>query len=291
NRDGRFEWYVTSVFREFPPPDNPGNMLYLNLGPHTYLEVSGPAGVNDGAWGWGTVAVDIDHDTWVDLLEVNGRLAAPWAGQPARLFHNNGNLTFSDIAATSGFDHADEGRSLAWLDADADGDLDVLVTTNTGALTYYRNETPDIGNWLRIVLDTSVNSLLAPNGFGTRVIATVGPYSYHRYLSSDPSYLATSEPVVHFGLDTATTVDELRIEWPKGYVTVMTDVPVNQHLTIVAPPLGDVNADGGVGVLDFLDMLAGWGPCPFPPDPCLADLDNDGQVGVVDFLILLANWS
>jgi hypothetical protein len=290
NNDGAFEWYVTSIFSETPPPDNPGNMLYWNVGVHSYVEISGFAGVNDGAWGWGTVAVDLDHDTWVDILEVNGRAAVPWANQPARLFHNNTNLTFDDIAATAGFDHAGEGRSLAYLDADRDGDLDILVSTNAGPLAYYRNETAAIGTWLRITLDTSLNPLLAPDGFGTRVIATVGGTAYHRFMSGSPSYLATSELTVHFGFDTATTVDELWIEWTKGYVTVLTDVAVNQHLTIVAPAIGDIDGDGSVGITDFLDILGAWGPCPDPPEPCLADLDNDGEVGIVDFLDLLAYW-
>jgi hypothetical protein len=290
NNDGQFEWYVTSVYSETPPPENPGNMLYWNVGVHTFVELSGFAGVNDGAWGWGTLPVDLDHDTWVDILEVNGRPSEPWANQPARLFYNNGNLTFNDIAGVAGFDHADEGRSLACLDADLDGDLDILVSTNSGPLAYYRNDTPGIGNWLRITLDTGPNPLLAPNGFGTRVIATVGGTAYHRYLSGHPSYLATSELTVHFGFDQETTVDELRVEWPKGYVTVLTDVAVNQQMTIVAPPIGDLDGDGVVGVTDFLDMLAAWGPCPDPPEPCLSDLDNDGEVGVTDFLDLLAFW-
>jgi hypothetical protein len=37
-------------------------------------------------------------------------------------------------------------------------------------------------------------------------------------------------------------------------------------------------------------MLARWGPCPDPPDPCPADLDGDGTVDYDDFVILLANW-
>ncbi len=42
---------------------------------------------------------------------------------------------------------------------------------------------------------------------------------------------------------------------------------------------------------DFLLLLAGWGPCPDPPEPCPADLDRNGIVGVTDFLILLSHWS
>ena len=51
--------------------------------------------------------------------------------------------------------------------------------------------------------------------------------------------------------------------------------------------LGDLDGDGEVGIVDFLGLLALWGPCP---DPCIADLDGDGEVGVTDFLIQLANW-
>jgi hypothetical protein len=49
---------------------------------------------------------------------------------------------------------------------------------------------------------------------------------------------------------------------------------------------GDLNADGTVGVLDLLDLLAAWGVCP----ACLADIDGDGTVNVADLLVLLANW-
>ena len=51
---------------------------------------------------------------------------------------------------------------------------------------------------------------------------------------------------------------------------------------------GDIDGDGIVGIIDFLRLLAAWGPCP--KDCCLADLDIDGDVGITDFLLLLANW-
>ncbi len=53
---------------------------------------------------------------------------------------------------------------------------------------------------------------------------------------------------------------------------------------------GDVNADGTVDILDLLDLLREWGPCP-PDGLCPGDLDEDGDVGVSDLLILLANWA
>ncbi|MHC4825404.1 MAG: S8 family serine peptidase [Planctomycetota bacterium] len=48
----------------------------------------------------------------------------------------------------------------------------------------------------------------------------------------------------------------------------------------------DIDGDGEVSVLDFLELLAAWGPNPGHP----ADLNGDGEVDVQDFLILLAGW-
>ncbi len=49
---------------------------------------------------------------------------------------------------------------------------------------------------------------------------------------------------------------------------------------------GDVDGDGAVGIVDFLAVLAAWGPCPGCPE----DLDDNGSVGINDFLALLAAW-
>ena len=57
-------------------------------------------------------------------------------------------------------------------------------------------------------------------------------------------------------------------------------------LTPIRSCVGDIDCDGFVGITDFLDLLAAWGPQPNHP----ADLDGDGVVGIVDFLMLLGNW-
>jgi hypothetical protein len=49
---------------------------------------------------------------------------------------------------------------------------------------------------------------------------------------------------------------------------------------------GDADGSGDVTVVDFLQMLGAWGPCPGCPE----DFDRSGDVGVTDFLDLLANW-
>ncbi|MCH8165930.1 MAG: hypothetical protein IH889_10015 [Planctomycetes bacterium] len=65
-----------------------------------------------------------------------------------------------------------------------------------------------------------------------------------------------------------------------------TDGLVSVLLAPVESPLGDLDADCQVGILDLLFLLAQWGQTGSP-----ADLNNDGLVGILDLLILLANWT
>ena len=49
----------------------------------------------------------------------------------------------------------------------------------------------------------------------------------------------------------------------------------------------DLDGDGGVNVLDLLELLGQWGPC----EPgCTADFDGDGQVGTSDLIKLILNF-
>jgi hypothetical protein len=66
-----------------------------------------------------------------------------------------------------------------------------------------------------------------------------------------------------------------------GFCLFLTDAPC-------VP--GDLDFNNIVNVVDFLEFLTWWGPCPDPWE-CFADLDGDGMVNVVDFLLLLGNWT
>ena len=55
---------------------------------------------------------------------------------------------------------------------------------------------------------------------------------------------------------------------------------------VVNPCPWDLDGNGDVGINDFLDLLAAWGPNPGHP----ADFDGDDVVGINDFLELLGNW-
>lgn len=297
DRDGRLDWYVTSIHDEDPAPKfRNGNQLYMGAGGHLFLEDGEARGVADGGWGWGAIAIDLDHDGWEDLVEVNGRQSSQWIDEAGKVFRNlggggaAGKLAghFEEVALACGFDGTGDDRSVVWLDADRDGDADLVVQENDGPLRYYRNDSEG-GRWLQIEFDTSPHPHLAPDGFGTRVTARHGDVEWIRVMDGDPSYLATSELAVHLGLGEVEVLDELEIRWARGIVTRLLEVPTNQRLTIAAPGLGDLDADGSVGPADLSVLLGAWGDAD-SIEATIADLDLDGVVGAGDLAVLLGAW-
>ncbi len=95
--------------------------LYRNNKNGTFTDVAKAAGLAVDAYAMGCSAGDYDNDGYDDLY-VTAVLG------PSRLFHNEGNGTFKDVAAAAGVTNVGLwGTSCAWLDYDKDGKLDLFV--------------------------------------------------------------------------------------------------------------------------------------------------------------------
>jgi hypothetical protein len=294
--NGLLDWYVTSIFTpqsHLPGVPGTGNMLYLNMGANAFLEVSGPAGVKDGGWGWGTVAADFDQDGRVDLFETNGWSqpngpAGPeWENERSYVYWNLGAI-FLEYGLNAGVTETGDGRGLAGLDYDGDGDRDVLIFNYNEPLRLYRNDIAGPGaGAVNVRLDTSTVSFLAPDGFGARVEAVVAGAAKVRVIDGGSNYLVQDELAAHFGIGAAAAADLVRVKWPNGAVSLRDGVAAGSSLAI--HPC-DLDGDGAVGIVDFLALLKAWGPCPAPPAACTADFDAGGTVAITDFLTLLTAW-
>jgi hypothetical protein len=108
-----------------------------------FVDVTSSAGIqfqhNSGAFGGkflpetlgsGCAFLDYDRDGWQDILLINGM---DWPGHKQRrstlrLYHNNGNGTFTDVTSRAGLDVELYGMGVAVGDYDNDGFPDILVT-------------------------------------------------------------------------------------------------------------------------------------------------------------------
>ncbi|MGD8341105.1 MAG: CRTAC1 family protein [Gammaproteobacteria bacterium] len=121
--DGDIDLFITRG-------DIGANLLYRNDGNLVFTDVAAAAGVawtgpsNQNYRNSGPVFGDLDGDGDLDLF-LGGLF-----GDPAAVFENNGDGTFSDVSAGAGFDAltARHTMSAALGDYDLDGDLDLLLS-------------------------------------------------------------------------------------------------------------------------------------------------------------------
>lgn len=93
----------------------------------------------------GAAVADYDEDGDMDIF-------VPRLGLPDQFYQNNGDGTFTDIAAELGLASEAHANGAAWVDIDADGDLDLYVTTLTAPQNYLYLQ-PEAGPWVESAAD------------------------------------------------------------------------------------------------------------------------------------------
>jgi hypothetical protein len=101
--------------------------LFRNRGNGTFEDVTATSGIFDSSSkSLGVAMLDYDRDGWPDLLVANDT-------QPNKLYRNNRNGTFKDIAVEAGVAFSTEGKARAGMGIDAadftnSGKTDVAIT-------------------------------------------------------------------------------------------------------------------------------------------------------------------
>ena len=263
DNDGRWDWFVAAV-RE-PLPVRPwswgvaGNRLNFGMAASPYLAAGTPGtGAADAGWPWGVCAEDFDNDGFVDIFVENGFGYLPDAVMNAqgnhpfvqtinqelydqkflrpRLFMNQGNRSFVDESQAWGLTALTNGRGVACLDYDRDGDVDIAVAQNSGPALFYENRhaAADGDSFLELRLVSP-----SPNtrALGAVVRVTAGGQTQMREVSANGTYQGQDGGDLHFGLGGALTVDSLVVSWPDGTMTDYGASPVNRFLTLLDPDM------------------------------------------------------
>ena len=131
------------------------NKLWLNQpgitpGKRIFTDISKSAGVEEPIYSFPTWFFDFDNDGWLDLFvsgydtrrfsQVGGDAARDMLGMPPlgelpRLYHNNGNNTFTDVSTAYGVNHVNYAMGCNFGDIDNDGWPDYYLGTGAPEFT------------------------------------------------------------------------------------------------------------------------------------------------------------
>jgi enediyne biosynthesis protein E4 len=158
DNDGWDDLYVTYL---------EGGVLYHNNHDGTFTDVTAKAGAgNPGRWGTSVAFGDYDNDGYLDLYianyvdldldhlpELGSSPFCQYRGIPVscgprglkgardRLYHNNGDGTFTDVTDKLQMDpDGYYGLGVLWLDYDKDGCLDLYVANDSSPSLLYHND-------------------------------------------------------------------------------------------------------------------------------------------------------
>jgi len=236
DNDGKLDLFVANIDHErFSIYHNDGDGSFSNQAPET-----GIGQVTRLLSGWGLKFFDYDNDGDLDLILANGHpddmveLDSPGVSyrEPLLLFHNvNGKFENVSGRAGSAFQSLWSARGLAVGDFDNDGGLDVLISNNGGPPLLLHNEVGHRNNWVGIRL---IGRNCNIDAVGAWVRWGFDGRKRSRFHTAGGSFLSSHDPRLVLGIEQASKLDFLEVQWPKpsGKIERFTSVPINRYITI-----------------------------------------------------------
>ena len=240
------------------------NTLQLNRGVTAgklrFSDVGLFAGIAATDWSWAPLFADFDNDGNKDLFVTTGiyrrpndldyiasldsipagtqppaaRLIAkmPHVPAPNYLFHNNGDLTFTNVARAWGVGSPGFSNGAAYVDLDNDGALDLVVNNLNAPASIYRNRARELDSTNHYLTVTLRGAGANTGGIGSKVMIAAG--GTHQLVEVMPTrgFESAVDPRPHFGLGHARVVDSLTVVWPDRRFQVLTNVAADRMITL-----------------------------------------------------------
>jgi len=318
------------------------NTLQLNNGTDSsgtpiFSEVGELAGIAATDWSWAPLFADFDNDGWKDLFISNGifkditnldfvkytsgysnhfedkkgdnvnmwQIIQEMPSTPLKsyFYHNNHDLTFSDVSENWGLDKKLISNGSAYADLDNDGDLDLIVNCLGSEARILRNTTSEknSSHYLRVKLKGIRGNTL---GVGAKLYVTTARISQMQEQCPNRGFQSSVDPVMHIGLGADSIVKTLKIKWPGGKTSLLKNIKANTTITIdeataVADTacivekkflFADATKSSGIGFTHQSPAFVDFKISPLLPyqvsktGPCLARGDANGD-GLQDLFI------
>ncbi len=274
------------------------NILFHNDAGRGFTDVTTRAGVggdaNSQTASWG----DYDNDGWLDLYVANWacypRCGRPSQGDSDRLYHNNGDGTFTDVTPLLQGHTYGAGFVASFTDYDNDGDQDIYLVNDEFLFPIgnklWRNDGPGCDGhcFSEVSSEAKADTQVMGMGLATADYDNDGDFDFY-FSNAGPMTLLQNDGDGTFadvaelaGVDVpdgiawgAAALDYNNDGWQDLYLAVMTTAT---HEGIAANPLFHNNGDG-----TFSRVSSGSGAGDVGPTMGIAtaDFDNDGWVDLL----------
>jgi hypothetical protein len=235
------------------------NAMQVNNGNGSFSEVAHLAGLAKTDWSWACLFADFDNDGNKDLAITNGiqrdirnndfigyikdmnkrgvkefnpkELVDKIPSNPVKnfIYKNKGDLTFENVTDAWGAGQPGFSNGMAYADLDNDGDLDLVMNNVSAPASIYENQINGSSNYLRVKLEGEPGRELALN---SQVTIEVNGEKQTQELTLTRGYFSSVENILHFGLGNNSKIDKVTIDWANGKQSVLSNVEVNQVLTV-----------------------------------------------------------
>jgi hypothetical protein len=232
--------------------------LLRNRGDATFEDVTRAAGLGDPIASEVAVWGDYDNDGLVDLF-VGGEYLPPIAQTPppipdgrnrCRLYRNQGDGTFRDVASTAGVANGYCTKGAAWGDFDSDGLLDLFVSNMNGPPRLYRNR----GDGTFADGAASAGLVQTPSGFTCVPFDIENDGDLDLYVSEySPSLAETVGYELKLPVHPSRFPRLYRNRGDGTFEDVAPQAGLDRPLPAMSANVGDVDNDG------FLDLYLGIG--------------------------------
>ena len=182
-------------------------------------------------------------DSWRATLKLV-RSGYSWSGNERNCVFLNctesslsNDVRFSDASAISGLDFPDDGRAVAVVDWDHDGDLDLWLRNRTAPrLRLMLNSTVQLAPATQSVSLRLIGTQSNRDAIGARVVLQFKnsnqSHSRTQSIRAGDGFLSQSSKLIHFGLPSTATIEQLTIFWPGAEPEIIRDITAGSNYEV-----------------------------------------------------------
>ena len=261
DNDGKMEFFVPNVSMSTYFPGGKNFLFKLN-DEMKYEQISTQKNVDRCGWAWGSKFFDINKDGYLDLFVSNGyfgdgpknyaykfvsyNMLPPFIirsgrdfptteghqlenGQKNCFYLNDHGKSFENVAEQVGITDEFNGRGVAVIDYNNDGNLDVVVANHNERPVFYKSTVSNNNNWIGFRLQGTISNR---DGVGATVRIFDGKTHQMRENYPANSFASQSDPRLYFGLGQSTDIN-IEITWPSGIIQKVKNYKINSYNLIL----------------------------------------------------------